>query len=179
MSKSGTNRPYKMSFTMKELKSKEYRKYRYPQEIEGITFKDDVERKLSESSWFRCLEPNQQLVAEKQLRLRAKGEYNHKFLHFEDNAREPALGICKSVLTRLIETLDKDELQFFLSLAPYIHVNDGILRNKDRELMSVTYIRKLLNVRRYFVLEMLTKLDNKRIIFYNKAKITPDTKDDI
>lgn len=174
-----TREKYKLRVTVKDLQDKKYRKYLYPQEIDGITFYDDVERKLSKSSWFSCIEPKQQLLIEKELRERALGEFNHKFYHYEDDTSEAALGISKSVLLRLTESLAPIELQFLMQIAPYIHINDGILRNKDRQIFTIDEIGVITQTSPSRAMTILSTLDDKRIVFFARKGIKPETDNDI
>lgn len=182
MAKGSTRKPYKLHFTSKELHTKTYRKYLYPQEIDGIVFDDPLERKLSESSWFRCLPPAKQIVVEKQLRLRVKGEYNHPILHYEDKLNEAALGFAKPVLLRLTETLTPPQLRFFMQLLPYLHINDGMLRNKDRQLFNTQMLweSNIAKANIAQVFKWLNLFDEKRLILLVQAeKLQPETKDDL
>lgn len=170
---------YKLRFTVDELKEKHYRKYLYPQEIDGITFFDDVERKLSESSWFRCLTPTQQLALEKEIRLRVEGTFNKPILHYEDSINESALGISKPILLRLTDSLTASELQFFFRLLPYIHINDGMLRNKSRDYLTGQNVMEICKVTRKDMKKTLVELDKKGIILVAKAPLVPENKDDV
>lgn len=180
MAKGTTRKPYRMRFTDKELQEKPYRKYRYPQEIDGITFEDDVEKKLSESSWFRCLKPEQQIVVEKQMRLRAKGEYDKKILHYEDKLNEAALGFSKPTMTRLVQSLSPTDMKLFFSLLPYTHINDGMLRNKDRQLLTPELLSQISKLSVNTIDEKLKEFDEKRLIFIVQSeRLEAPNKDDI
>lgn len=166
MAKRKTTKAYKLSVTAEELQDKKYRKYIYPHEIDGIVFEDEVERKLSESSWFRCLKPQQQLLLEKEMRERAQGEFNHQILHYEDELNEPAPAIPKAVLTRLTQVLKPNVLSFFLSLIPYIHINDGLLRNQKRQLLTLKDLSILSGLEVYYLKRRLIIMQDKRLIFW-------------
>lgn len=180
MAKRNTKKAYKLSITAEDVRTKEYRKYLYPQEIDGIVFNDDVERKLSESSWFRCLKPEQQLALEKEIRLRAKGEFNHKFYYYEDALTEAAPAIPKAVMLRLCTSIKQSEvLRFFLLLIPYIHIDDGAVRNRKRELFTSLEIGELTESRDYMVKRRLKVLHNKRLIFCFREPLIKQTEPDV
>lgn len=180
MAKGATRQPYTLHFTDEELQEKPYRKYRYPQEINGIVFEDDIEKKLSESTWFRCLPPGQQVIVEKQMRLRAKGEFDKKILHYEDKLNEAALGIAKPTMKRLVESVSKTDFAFFMSLLPYIHVDDGLLRNKQRKPLDVESISEITQCSKRYIHRKLEHLDAKRMIFAVEAeRAEAENRDDI
>ena len=180
MAKSNTKKAYKLSITADDVRTKEYRKYLYPQEVDGIVFNDDVEMKLSESSWFRCLKPEQQLALEKEIRLRAKGEFNHQFYYYEDALNEAAPAIPKAVMLRLCTSIKQSEvLRFFLMLIPYIHIDDGAVRNRKRELFTAYEIGELTDSRQYMTKRRLKVLHDKRIIFCFREPLTKQTELDI
>lgn len=165
MGKSRTKKAYKISIVATELKDKKFRKYLYPQEIDGIVFDDDVERKLSESTWFRCMTPKQQIIVEKEMQERARGEFNHKILHYEDSMNEAALGIPKPVMTRLTQTVKPPLFHFIMQLVPYIHINDGILRNAQRKPFTIDMLSELTGTLQYSIYKRLYALQDKRIVF--------------
>lgn len=174
MGKKHAYKPYKLSITVEELQDKKYRKYLYPEIIDGITFEDEVERKLSESSWFRCLEPKQQLIVEKEMRLRAKGEFNHPFLHYEDSLNEPAPAIPKAVMTRLTQSLTPLLFTLLFQMIPYIHVNDGSLKNKKRQNLTIEDIAKVSDAHASGIrtLNRLKMLSAHRVIFFSAGSMT-------
>lgn len=126
-----------MQIAAEDMQDKKYRKYLYPDIIDGITYEDDTEKKLSESSWFRCLKPAKQVAVEKEMRLRATGAFNHKVLVYRDKDADAAPAIPKPVLERLCESLTGTELKCFMRIIPYIHPNDGLLRNASNRLLNV------------------------------------------
>ena len=99
MAKKDTKNGYKLQIVAAELRDKRYRKYLYPSIIDGITYEDDPEKKLSESSWFRCLTPTQQIVVEKEMRLRMAGAFNQPVLVYRDADMDAAPAIPKPILS--------------------------------------------------------------------------------
>lgn len=171
-------KPYKVRITANEMLEKTYRKYLYPQEIDGITFSDDTEKKLSESTWFRCLSPAKQILVEKEMRERAKGEFGHKIQFFEDKYDEAAPAIPKPVMQRLCESLSATELKIFMCLVPYIHINDGLVREKTRKEMTLRIMMNICGVQKTSLLrESLKTLEAKRIIFSTIEKLKIRDKD--
>ena len=179
MAKSGSKYKFKLQITAEELKDKRYRKYLYPSIIDGITYEDDTEKKLWESRWFRCLPPKKQLVIEKEMRLRMNGAFNQRVLIYRDADNDAAPAIPKPIFTRLAQSLTNDALRMLFFLIPYIHPNDGLLRNVKGELLTHGHLQQLVGKGERFVDEALLQLQDKRIIVCAKEKIERETENDL
>ena len=156
---------YKTYITVEEMREKKYRKYLYPQEIDGIVFEDDTEKKLSESSWFRCLPPQKQILVEKEIRQRMQGEFNHTLLYFDDPLTDAAPAIPKPVFARLAESLTGNEALLLMAMIPHITINDGTLRaGKKRTGMSLAQFAMLCDKSPKTVRDWLLSMQNKRIL---------------
>lgn len=178
MAKKDTKNGYKLQIVAAELRDKRYRKYLYPSIIDGITYEDDTEKKLSESSWFRCLTPTQQIVVEKEMRLRMAGAFNQPVLVYRDADMDAAPAIPKPIFTRLAQSLSNEALRMLFFLIPYIHPNDGLLRNAKGELITLGLIGELSERSSKSVLEALSQLEEKRVIVFAKEKIERETEAD-
>lgn len=161
---------YKLRITAKEMQEKTYRKYLYPQIIDGITYEDDTEKKLSESSWFRCLTPHQQIAVEKEMRLRMEGAFSRKVLVYRDADNDCAPSIAKPVFTRLAESFVGAELRVLMRLIPYIHPNDGALRNAKNELLTLNEYSELCGIAASYFMKYTDALQEKRVLIRLKER---------
>lgn len=179
MAKKDTKNGYKLQIVAAELRDKRYRKYLYPSIIDGITYEDDTEKKLSESSWFRCLTPTQQIVVEKEMRLRMAGAFNQPVLVYRDADMDAAPAIPKPIFTRLAQSLPNDALRMLFFLIPYIHPNDGLLRNAKGELLTHKLLQDLVGAKWKWVDSALMELQEKRVIVCAKEKSERKTETDL
>lgn len=177
MKKNGAKK-YRLIITQEDMRDKKYRKYLYPEIVDGVTYEDDTEKKLSESSWFRCLPPKRQVSVEKEMRLRANGAFHQKVLIYPDRDADPAPAIPKPVIERMCETLSPALLRFFMSLIPYIHPNDGLLRNNSSEILLTGDFLQMARINSVACLrDYLSTLEEKRLILVLHDELpTPKSK---
>lgn len=172
MAQGGKKSKYKLRITAEEMQEKTYRKYLYPQIIDGITYEDETEKKLSESSWFRCLTPLQQVAVEKEMRLRMEGAFNRKVLIYRDADNDCAPSIAKPTFTRLAESFHGGTLRVLMRIIPYIHPNDGALRNSKNELLTILEYAELCDISASLFIDNIQALQEKRVLLCLKDKPT-------
>lgn len=160
----------KTGITAKEMRDRTYKKYLYPQIIDGITYENEEEKKLSESTWFRCLTPEKQIAVEREIRLRMHGAFNQQVLHFPDADMDCAPSISKPTAMRISESLTDFEMRLFFYMVSYIHTNDGLLRNKTNALLTMGDLTVLTGRKLYPIKVALHNLQRERVLLYATTK---------